>query len=168
MKKVGVFFGSSTGTTQDIAERIGKKLGVSASDIKDIAKTSVDEFANYEVLLLGSSTWGDGDLQDDWDDIVSDMESLDLSGKKVALFGVGDASSYGESFCSAIGLIYNLLKNSNAKFIGAVELDGYEFEDSAALVDGRFVGLPIDEDNDSSETEERIERWVESLKSEIN
>lgn len=168
MKKVGIFFGSSTGTTQDIAERIGKKLGISPIDIKDIAKASVDEFANYEVLLLGSSTWGDGDLQDDWADVESDLQAADLSGKQVAFFGVGDASSYGESFCSAMGLLYNLLKDSNAQFIGSVELDEYEFEDSEAVINGRFIGLPLDEDNDSNLTNERINNWVEAIQSAIN
>lgn len=167
MKKVGIFYGSSTGTTQDIAERIGKKLGVNASDIKDIGSSSVDDFQAYDVLLLGSSTWGDGDVQDEWMDVESDLKSADLSGKTVALFGVGDGASYGDSFCSAIGELYKLLANSKATFVGSVDPEGYDFEDSAALIDGKFVGLPLDEDNDSNLTDDRIDGWVESIKSYI-
>lgn len=164
MKKVGIFYGSSTGTTQDIAEQIGKKLGVAGADIKDMADASVDDFSNYEVLLLGSSTWGDGDLQDEWEEVLSDLKSVDLTGKLVGLFGCGDCSSYAESFCSAIGLLYKALDGSNCTFIGAVSPEGYDFEDSEALVNGEFIGLPIDEDNDSNLTEERINNWIEILK----
>ena len=164
MKSVGVFYGSSTGTTQDIAAKLAKALGVDASNVFDIAKSSVVDFANYDVLLLGSSTWGDGDLQDDWMDVESDLESVDLTGKDVALFGVGDGYSYSDSFCSAVGKLHSLLQASNCNFIGAMPTEGYEFDDSEALDGDHFVGLLIDEDNDSDKTTSRIDAWVAQVK----
>lgn len=87
MKTIGIFYGSSTGTTEDIAKRIAAKLGVDASNLYDVAKASPSDLVGYEVLILGSSTWGTGDLQDDWYDFLAKIKKLDLSGKFVAIFG---------------------------------------------------------------------------------
>ena len=90
MKKVGIFFGSSSGTTEDIAGRIAGKLGVSGADIYNVGSVEAGAVQNYDVLLLGSSTWGAGDLQDDWYDFLPKLRKEDLSGKLVALFGCGE------------------------------------------------------------------------------
>lgn len=167
MGKIGIFYGTTTGNTEDAANLIAKKLGIPSSDIHDIFKLNASP-ADYDVLLFGSSTAGDGDLQDDWLSFMETLKGLDLSGKKIAQFGLGDAYSYGDSFCDSMGIIYNELKDSGAIFIGTgVSTEGYEYEDSVAVVDGAFVGLPLDADNESEKTEERIDAWVEKLKTEI-
>ena len=166
MSKIGIFFGTSTGTTESIAEAIGSALNVDSSDQHNVADTSADQLAEYDVLLLGSSTWGSGDLQDDWYDFLEAAKAMDLSGKKVALFGCGDSSSFSDTFCGALGTIYNDLQGTGCEFIGAVSTDGYTFDDSEAVVDGKFVGLAIDEMNEDDKTEERINNWVEQLKNE--
>jgi flavodoxin, long chain len=165
MKKTGVFYGSSSGTTEDIAQRIAAKLGVDSSDVFDVAKVDGNVLASYEALLLGSSTWGAGDLQDDWEDFIKIVEGADLSGKIVAVFGPGDSASFSDTFCDAIGTIYNAAKGAGATMVGAVSTEGYSFDDSTAVIDGVFVGLPIDELNEDDQTDARIDAWVEQLKS---
>ncbi|MDR1866201.1 MAG: flavodoxin [Bacteroidales bacterium] len=166
MNKIGIFYGSSGGNTSDIARRIASKLGVDGADVRNVASATGNDLAPYDVLLLGSSTWGLGDLQDDWEGFIKTVASADLSGKTVALFGSGDSSSYPDTFCSALGTIYRAVKDK-ATVIGFVDTAGYSFDDSEAVIDGRFVGLPIDEDNESHLTEDRISRWTAQLEKEL-
>jgi len=166
MKKTGVFYGSSTGTTEDIAQRIAAKLGVDSADIYNVGEINVEKVESYDVLILGSSTWGVGDLQDDWEGFLPKLKKANLSGKAVAIFGTGDASSFGDSFCDAIGTIYNELSGSGCSFCGAISTDGYSFDDSTAVKEGKLVGLAIDEVNEYNQTDSRIEQWVAQLKSE--
>lgn len=167
MKTTGIFFGSSGGVTEEVANKIAEKLGVPGSDVHNVASASPEDVGKYEVLLLGSSTWGAGDLQDDWYDFLPKIQKLDLSDKIVALFGCGDSSSFGDTFCDALGTIYNDLQNIGCKFIGSVDASDYTYDDSTAVVDGRFVGLALDEMNEDDKTPERIENWVNALKAEI-
>lgn len=166
MKKIGVFYGSSTGTVEDLAQRIAGKLGVDSSDVINVADVEADAVSSYDILLLGASTWGAGDLQDDWEDYLKKLKKADLSGKTVALFGAGDSASFSDTFCDAIGTIYEGLQGTGCAFAGAVPTSGYTFDDSTAVVDGKFVGLALDELNEDGETDERIDAWVEQLKSE--
>ena len=163
MGKTAIIYGSTTGTTEDIAGRIASKLNIAKEDMYEISKVTADTVAGYDTLLLGSSTWGSGDLQDDWYDGIETLKGADLAGKKIALFGCGDSSSYSDTFCSALGTIYNDLKDSGATFVGSVDPSDYTFDGSDAVVDGQFVGLPIDEVNESDKTDERISNWVASL-----
>lgn len=110
MKKTGVFYGSSTGTCEELANQIAEKLGVSSTDVHSVDKMTADKIKEYEVLVLGTSTWGDGELQDDWYDGVKVLKSADLSMKFVALFGCGDSDSYCDTFCDGIGVLYEDLK----------------------------------------------------------
>lgn len=160
---MGIFYGSSSGNTKAVAEKIAKALGIDGHDVRDVAGAKPEDLAGYEVLLLGSSTWGLGDLQDDFADFIRPLSTVDLSGKQVAVFGCGDSSSYSDTFCNALGTIYKAVA-PKAEVIGAVSVEGYTFDDSEAVVDGHLVGLAIDEDNESRLTAPRIAQWVESLK----
>lgn len=163
--KIAVIYGSSTGTTEDIAGRIAAAMGVETNNIMNVADISADSIADFDVLLLGSSTWGAGDLQDDWYNGIEVLKKAQLGGKKIAIFGTGDSGAFSDTFCSAIGTIYNDLQSSGATFIGNnVDPSDYSFDDSEALIDGQFVGLPIDEGNESDKTDERIANWVKQLK----
>jgi flavodoxin I len=163
MSKIGIFYGSSGGNTENIARNIAKKLGVGDGDVHDVAKAGAGDLVPYDTLLFGSSTWGLGDLQDDWEGFIKAVASADLSGKKVALFGCGDSQSYPDTFCNAVGAIYNAVKD-RATVVGFTETDGYSFDESEAVAGGQFVGLIVDEDNESNLTGERIDRWVAQLK----
>ncbi|MDR1408562.1 MAG: flavodoxin FldA [Tannerella sp.] len=166
MSRIGIFYGTSGGNTKDIAMRIGSKLSVGTADIRDVMSAKAADLAPYDVLLFGSSTWGLGDLQDDWEGFIKAVASADLSGKKIALFGCGDSASYPDTFCNAIGAIYGAVKD-RADVVGFTDTADYSFDDSEAVVDGRFVGLPIDEDNESNLTGARIDRWVAQLEKEL-
>lgn len=159
----GIFYGSSTGSTELLAGNIAKKLGVAASDVHDVASVGVDVTDGYDLLLLGSSTWGSGELQDDWYGFVSSLKAKDLAGKKVALFGSGDSGSYPDTFCDAIGVIRQELTGTGCTFIGEFDAAGYAVQDSLAFASGRALGLAADDD-EPAETPARMERWIESVK----
>ena len=167
MGKIGIFYGSSSGNTQQVAETIASKLNT--SDIFDVANVSIEKLLNYDILFLGSSTWGIGDLQDDWDGFIHQLSKQDLSNKKVAVFGTGDSSSYPDSFCDAIGIIAKAAEKAGATIIGSnVDASDYSFDESQAVVNGKFTGLPLDIDNEDDKTNNRIEKWVEQIKSETD
>ena len=163
MKTTGIFYGSTTGTTEDIAGRIATRLGIGPSDVHTASELGSGLIASYEVLILGSSTWGDGELQDEWYDAIEVLKGADLSGKTVALFGCGDSSSYSDTFCDAMGIIFEAVKG-RCTVIGQVSAEGYSFSSSKAVVDGKFVGLAIDEMNEDGKTDSRLDAWTESLK----
>ena len=167
MKKIGIYYGSTTGTTETIAGQIAEKLGVTPDDTHAVSDMSADSIAGYDVLLLGSSTWGAGDLQDDWYDGVDVLRGSDLSGKTVALFGCGDCESYPDTFCGALGAIYDAAVSAGARVVGAVPASDYTYDDSDAVRDGQFVGLALDDVNESDKTADRIAAWTEALKAEI-
>lgn len=165
MKKTGIFYGSTTGVTEGIAEQIASKLGIATSDVYNVGSTEANTVGSYEALILGSSTWGAGDMQDDWYDFLDKMTDYDLNGKTVALFGCGDGASFGDTFCDAVGTIYEKLQNTGCTFIGSVKAEGYEYDASTAEVNqGEFVGLLIDENNQADQTESRIAAWTDELK----
>lgn len=163
MKKTGIFYGSTTGNTKSVAEKIAKDLDIPATDVIDVAKAAPSDVAPYEVLLLGSSTWGSGELQDDWYDFIAGLEVLDLKGKKIGIFGCGD-ETMADTFCNAIGIIYDRLQKTGAEFIGSFNTDGYEYSETEADVDGTIVGLLIDEVNHPDLTDSRVKAWCEEIK----
>jgi len=167
MKTIGIFYGSSGGNTEGIAKQLASRLGLDKASVHDVRSAEASDLGNYDVLLFGSSTWGLGDLQDDWEVFIRTVSAADLSGKTVALFGCGDSSSYADTFCEALGLIYKVVKDKTS-VVGRISLDGYTFDASEAVVGGQFVGLALDEDNESDLTAERLDRWVAQLKCELD
>ncbi len=163
MEKIALLFGSSTGNTENVAEMIADKIGNDQVDLLNVAECSVDDIQDYKNIIIGVSTWGVGDLQDDWDEFLADFENSDLEGKTIALYGLGDCESYSDSFVDAMGTIYESIKDKNCKIVGSVDVDGYNFEESKAVVDGNFVGLPLDEDNEGDLTESRLDAWLNNL-----
>ena len=164
MKKTLVVYGSSTGTCENIAGTIGEKLG---AEVINVADFNGDHVAEYDNLIIGTSTWGAGELQDDWYDGVDVLKGADLSGKTVAIFGCGDSESYSDTFCGGMAELYNAAKAAGATIVGGVATDGYTFDDSEAVVDGEFVGLPLDDINEDDKTEERIDSWLEAIKPQL-
>jgi len=164
MNKTIVVYGSSTGTCQAIAEKIASELGAETIDVQ---KLDADVVKANQNLILGTSTWGAGEMQDDWYNGIKVLQGADLSGKTIALFGCGDCESYSDTFVGGMGELYNGIKDSGATFVGSVATDGYNFSDSDAVVDGEFVGLPIDDVNEDNKTDERISNWISSIKDKL-
>lgn len=157
---VTVIYGSDNGTTQDIANRIAKKLGGRVVNITTATKA---DFEGSDFLILGSPTYGLGNLQPDWEDNLDKLKDADLSGKKVAIFGTGDQASYPDTFVDAIGLLYDEAVAKGANVVGLTETSGYDFTGSLGLRDGKFLGLAIDMDNQGAKTNARIDAWVAQL-----
>jgi flavodoxin I len=165
MAKIGIFYGSSTGNTEVVAEKIRALLGKD-TDIHNIDSASKEEIEKYDYLVFGTSTWGIGDMQDDWEDFIEVLEEVNFNKKKVALFGLGDQVNYTDSFVDGMGAIYDAIYD-RVDIVGAWPLEGYTFNESAAQKNGKFIGLAIDKENQADLTDTRIKDWVELLKKEF-
>ena len=139
-----------------MAGRIAEELGIAAADVHDVAGAAADAVQRYDCLLLGSSTWGCGELQDDWFGFLEGLKGQDLSGKSVALFGCGDSSMYPDTFCDAVGILREELAGTGCRFVGAY----------APQKDGKFVGLAIDEADSEAVSSEHLKQWIAVLKEE--
>lgn len=165
----GLFFSTSTGKTEEVADLIQEAMGTDAP--KDIADVDVSSLASFDGLIVGAPTWNTGADTErsgtSWDDVLGNISGLDLKGKPVAVFGLGDSIGYGEYFCDAMEELYSTFKATGAKMVGHWPADGYQHEDSKALLgDGHFCGLALDQDNEDDKTEERIQAWAAQLKKE--
>ncbi|MCB9462045.1 MAG: flavodoxin [Anaerolineaceae bacterium] len=161
---VGLYYGSTTGVTEKVAFDIqatwqqlaGETLvPINIGTVKDLS-----ELLAYDYLILGVSTWNIGQLQDDWEIAFPQFDSIDLTGRKIALFGIGDQYGYPDNFLDALGILGNELIRRGATLVGYTDPSGYEFSTSLALENGQFMGLAIDEINQPELTESRISQWV--------
>lgn len=174
MPEIGLFYGTETGNTQKAAEDIQAALGEMGDvtvSLFDVADTDVDQMEKYEYLILGAPTLEIGDLNETWLDVFRDFQDLDFSGKTVAVFGLGDAMGYPDTFVDAIALLAEVVQEKGGKLIGAVPASDYDFEDSRALQgdveSGTLMGLALDVDNEEDLSEERTNRWVKQIHQEF-
>ncbi len=169
--KIGLFYGSTNGTTGDAAQKIQQSLNELApgviETIFDVANTDVKKMLEFDALILGSSTWNFGELQDDWADVIDSLDKMDLSGKKVAIFGLGDQNGYCDTYQDAMGILAEKVLSRGAQLVGFTSTDGYDFSESRAVEDGKFMGLALDEDNQAALSDERIKGWVKQLQAEF-
>ena len=163
MKEAGIFYGSSSGKTESVAIRIYERLDKERSSVRNIVDASPEDLLQYRFLILGIPTWGIGELQDDWAEFIPGLEELDLSGRKVALFGLGDQESYPDTFADALGSLYDALMPTGCEIKGSWSTTGYIFMESAALKDGMFAGLVLDEENQPELTDSRIDAWLKEI-----
>lgn len=167
--KIGLFFGSDTGCTEGVAREIVKVIGREQVDCHDVNRSSKDLFSEYNVLIIGLSTWHDGQLQSDWDNFLEEFKTINFSGKTVAFFGLGDQIGYSEYFVDGMGVLAEVVSDNGGEIVGVWPTDGYNFEASKAVFqDGWFVGLALDEDNQSDLTMTRIRAWLEQIAEEAN
>ncbi|MDH5609719.1 MAG: flavodoxin [Cyclobacteriaceae bacterium] len=168
MAQVGIFYGSTEGNTERVVAKIQDAFGgEDVAALHNVNSATSDEMAEYPFLILACPTWEIGELQEDWDSFIDQIEEVDYHGKKVTYLGLGDADGYPDTFLDAMGIIHERIVNSGAEFVGAWPTDGYDFEDSKGIVDGKFLGLGIDEDNHPELTDERVDKWVAQLKGEF-
>jgi len=160
MASVGIFFGSDTGNTEHVAKMIQKELGKKLVAVHDIAKSSKEEIADFDLILFGIPTWYYGEAQCDWDDFFPELEEVDFEGKLVAIFGCGDQEDYAEYSLDAMGMINDIVTEQGAIVVGHWPTEGYDFEASKGMADdNHFVGLGIDEDRQPELTEQRVKAW---------
>jgi flavodoxin I len=169
MAKIGLFYGTQTSNTQTVAELIQKEFGGDdVVTIQDISRTEPTDFDEYQIVIIGCPTWNVGEIQSDWESFYDDqLGSVDFSGKKVAYFGEGDQIGYPDTFQDAMGMLEEKISELGGETVGYWSTEGYDFNDSKALRDDKFVGLALDEDNQSELTEERTKSWIAQLKLEF-
>lgn len=167
VKKTAIIYSFNTKKTGKVAERIKEALG-DATEMVNAEELTGEVFMSYDNLVLGVATWFDGELPNYWDEFVPELEDLDLKGKKVALFGLGDQKGYPENFLDGVGIMAGLVEEQGATLCGFTSTEGYEFESSQAERGGQFCGLAIDYENQGSLNKERIPAWVEQLKKEFD
>ncbi len=116
MKKAAIIYGSITGATEEIATTL-------AGEIKDRYEVRTvngldatpEDIHNADLILLGSSTWGVGDLQMDMIPVYEHVQQMDLGSKRAAVFGKGD-SEY-KKFCHAVVTLEKALKQAGATLV---------------------------------------------------
>lgn len=167
MAKIGIFYGGSLkGSTYKTAKTIRDHFGESKVSLHNVNEATREDLENYNYLILGTSAWGIGEMHQDWERFIDVLAEANLDEKKVALFGLGDQVEYPESFVDGMGTVFcRLPKKENV--VGFWPTKGYSFYYSTAEMDGKFVGLAIDEDSQPELTEERISKWVDQLKNEF-
>ncbi|TNE77617.1 MAG: flavodoxin [Gammaproteobacteria bacterium] len=176
MQKIGMFFGTETGTTRLIAKKIHKLLGddIAAKPV-NVNRISPEDFLQYDALVLGTPSYGVGDipglsagcLERNWEEFLSQLGNPDLTGKRIAMFGLGAQERYSERFASSLIALYRIFEGLGAEMVGDWSTDGYSFEHSASVVDGRFVGLVIDQRTQGMYTDERLKSWVELVRPQL-
>jgi flavodoxin I len=176
MSKVGIFFGTDSGSTRKVAKQIYQLLGEALADAPvNINKADGSSFDGYDCLILGTPTYGEGMLpgldaecgSESWGEFVAHVDGLDLSSKKVALFGLGDQVSYANEFVDGLGELYDYVVECGGEVVGFWPLDGYAFNESTAVDGDDFVGLVIDKDNQADQSDARITTWVAQIKDEL-
>lgn len=167
-QKLGLIYASQGGTTEDVAEMISKMIDIPKLDIDDVK--DVQDFTQYDALIIGApthNTLADKYRSDTgWDDIIDEVREIDLTGKKVAVFGLGDSNCYPEGFCDAMEELHNVFQSAGASMLGYVDSSGYEHSESKSDIDGKFIGLPLDEMNEDDLTKDRLKAWISQLKEE--
>lgn len=168
MKKSGLFYGAGTAKTAAVAKKIQEAFGGDTKvKLIPIENAWSKEFEKYDNLIIGTSTWFDGELPTYWDELVPQLATLHLKDRKVAIFGLGDQVNYPDNFADGIGILAEAFTACGAKLVGLTSPDGYKFERSRALKDGHLLGLVIDVENQPDKTAKRIKDWVMQLEKEF-
>ena len=168
MKKIGLFYSHDTVKTAQIAKKIKQQFTENEIETVNLDEAWDDDFKKYDNFILGTSTWFDGELPDQWDEIIPKISTLSFEGKKVAIYGLGNQKDYGDNFVDGIGLLAEVFEGIGAEIVGYTPTEGYIFTASVAARGDEFCGLAIDFENQSRKTNERVKNWVEKLRNEFN
>lgn len=164
---VAILYGSSTLNTEYIATKLRDAFGEERAELLNVRDMPSDRLRPDARLVFVTSTWGRGTLQDDWETFLPALEQADLAGARVALVGVGDQENYPDTFCDSIAILADIVVARGGVCVGQTDTDGYRYKQSRAERDGRFIGLVLDEDNQSDLTDERIGAWVRGVHREL-
>lgn len=171
MSKTGVFYGPSKGSVAKVANLLSTNFGIGNCDLKLAKDAKAKDLEGYNKIILGLSTigkanWNSFHKDNDWDIFIDELDKTNWKDKIIAIYCLGDQMTYPNNFVDAIGWIYEKLEKNNAKVVGFCSTEGYQFIESEGVRDNQFLGLPIDEDNESDKTEIRIKNWIDQLKNE--
>lgn len=173
MNKIGIFFGTDTGSTRLIAKMIAKKLGSDvASKPLNVNRIRIEDMLIYDTLILGTPTYGEGQLPGkstkvpagSWEEFLPQLEEDDLAGKVIAIYGLGDQEKYSERFADGLYHLYTKLQECGATIVGQWSTEGYQFMHSKSVISNKFLGLVLDQSNQRLLTEERVNDWLAQIK----
>lgn len=168
MKKIAIVYSFNTLKTGKIAKRIKEAFGKETNvEMVNVEEVTANEFLQYDNLICGTATWFDGELPNHWDEFVPDLEDMDLKGKRVAIYGLGDQKGYPENFLDGMGILGEILEAQGAKLVGFTSTEEYSYESSRAERGDQFLGLGIDFETQGTKNKERVNGWVEKLKLEL-
>ncbi len=172
MNKIGVFFGPKDGSVHRVARLVASKIGEDKTQLIHVHDASADDLARYDQIIFGISTvgketWDQKFTNADWAKFMPVVNDFDFTGKKIAIFGLGDHVTYAYHFVNSMGTLAKIVLQNKGQLIGRVSPEGYEFQDSEALENGKFYGLPVDEDFEPELTDARVTAWVEMLNKEF-
>jgi flavodoxin I len=174
MYKIGIFFGTDSGTTRLIAKKIARNLKsrlgeqVAAKPV-NVNRIEADQLLAYQALILGTPTYGEGVLpgkengtqESSWLEFLPMLEGKDFNGIRIALYGLGDQETYPNHFADALMDLYEFLSARGAVMVGGCDTEGYAFQASKAVLNGRFVGLVLDQHLQHLLTDQRIDHWLD-------
>lgn len=171
MKKIALFYAPKGGSVNKMASMLADKFGSQNIDMMCVCEVDADKIIEYDKIIFGNSSIHTGsiiaDRDKNWNKFLTDLKKVDLTGKKVALFGLGNHLTYPDHFVDSMGDLADYLEGLNAKICGQVHDEGYVYKRSRALRGDKFVGLPLDEECESDKSEARITCWVSQLKKEF-
>jgi flavodoxin I len=174
MHKIGIFFGTDSGTTRLIAKKIARniksRLGEQAtSKPVNVNRIDEDQLLTYQALILGTPTYGEGVLpgkkngtqESSWSEFLPLLEAKKFNGIRIALYGLGDQETYPNHFADALMDLYKFFTTRGAIIVGGCDTEGYAFHHSKAVLNGRFVGLVLDQHLQHLLTDQRIDQWLD-------
>lgn len=169
MSKIAIFYGPVGGAVNRVADIIKAAIGNDKVEMVAVKDATVADLEKYDKIIFGASTvgsdtWDSEHSNNDWAKFLPEIRKTNFAEKTVAIFGLGDHVTYAHGFVDHIGLVGKVLIKNGAVLVGSVATDAYEFEESEAIVDGKFIGLPIDEDFEPELTQERVDGWLEQIK----
>jgi flavodoxin I len=168
MKKIGIFYGPERGSVEKVAKKLADKLGHHHVDLHPVDHATAAQVSQYENIIFGISTVGretwDADYdRDDWDRFMPELDKIDYKDRIIAMYGLGDHIRYSQNFVDALGTLGRKFRQHKATLVGMVQVADYQFEDSEAVENGKFFGLPLDEDNEAEKTDERLDSWIAQI-----
>ncbi len=172
MNKIGIFFGTDSGTTRLMAKKMAKMLGNTAAKPVNVNRCTPEDLLQYDALILGTPSYGINQLpgkstkvlEGCWEEFMPQLQDANLSGKTIALYGLGDQEKYPDRFVHSLIHLYDWCKANGAEVVGQWSTEGYEFEHSPSVIDGQFVGLVIDQRSQSLLTDARLATWIGQIK----
>lgn len=173
MNTIGLFYGPAQGSsTERVAKKVADQIGQDHVELVKVKEAKASDLEKYDNLIFGVSTigretWDGTTTASDWDQFRPELDKANLKGKTVAMFSLGDHVTYPRHFVDALGQLYEIIKDEEIKLVGHVDPEGYEFEESEGIYDGKFIGLPVDEDYEPHLTDERIKNWTDKIRKEF-
>lgn len=172
MIKTAIFYGPAKGNVAKVAAMVAEAFAPIEVDLVEVKNAGSADVERYDHIIMGFSTigkanWDSEHYDDDWDRFLARAEAINWNGKKVAFFSLGDQVLYSHHFVDALGWVYDRLHPAGVQVVGFCSPEGYRFNESEGFRDGRFLGLPVDEDSEPEKTPQRVEQWVKQLKKEF-